>query len=174
MKINKKILTSLAVFIALILGLVFLVIFPLIEEIKKGSEEFQEIKKDSVLIEIKAENIEEIKQDYQNFESSLGEINKLFIDFNIPLDFVKFLEATALDSNLLIDISSVSAEEIKTDPWKSLSFQTNLKGSTIDFLRYIQKMELSPYLIEITDLSIRKKTEQEEGILFLSIKVYAK
>ncbi|MCK4781781.1 hypothetical protein KAS79_02535 [Candidatus Parcubacteria bacterium] len=172
MKFNKDIIVLLGIIGVVILGLMFLVILPLKDEIRESSEQFSEIKNNLALLEVKTENIEEIKQDYQSFRTDSDKINKLFIDFDAPLEFIRFLEKNAEDSGLLIKISSVSSMENEADFWPSLIFQMTLDGSSSDFLRYIQKIENSPYLIEITNLSVRKVENKVKANL--SIKVYAK
>ena len=171
---NKEIIIPLAVMALLILGVIFLAIFPLNKEIKKNFEELRELKNDLALLDVKTENIKEVKQDYQNFQANLGELNKLFIDFDAPLEFINFLEKNAKDLGLSVKISSVSSKEAKADPWPSLSFQMDLQGSSSVLLKYIQKLENSPYLIEITNLSIKRLEEQEEIGASLSIKTFAK
>ncbi len=175
---NKEILIPSAIIGILSLGLIFLVIFPLKNEIKKNSEEFNQIKNNLALLETKTEDIEEIKQDYQNFQTRIEQVNKLFIDFDAPLEFINFLENNAEDTGLSIEISSLSSKKIKEDPWPSLTFQMKLKGPSSNFLSYIQKLENAPYLIEITRLYIRK-LEQQEGVekgieANVSIKVFAR
>jgi len=66
------------------------------------------------------------------------------------------LDKTAENSKLLSDISSVSVKTSETDPWSSLGFQITLAGLLPDFLRFLEKIETAPYLIEVQNLTVKK------------------
>lgn len=60
-----------------------------------------------------------------------------------------------------IKISPSSATKIAKDPWPSINFQINAAGSFPNFLKFIDKLESSKYLIEIRNMNISRLTENE-------------
>lgn len=171
----KKILKILVIFIVLALVLIVFLIYPLFREIKKNSEELILEKGKLFSFETEIENLEQFKRVYQLLKPDLEKIDKLLINPEVPVDFIKFLEKTASDSEVFIEISPTSLKEAKSDPWPSLGFRISLTGSFPDFLKFLEKIESSSYLIEISNLNFKKISKKEKDIngnLFM--KVYTK
>lgn len=161
--------------ITLILILVF--IYPLFKGAKLNSLELISVKKELALFQDKAGGIEKLKTTYKKIEPDLEKIDQLFIDSEVPVNLIEFLEKTAKGSGLLIKISPTSLKPVEQDLWNSITFRLTLIGSFTNFLRFLEKTEASAYLIEIQDLFVKRLTEPEafEGVrTTLIIKVYAK
>jgi Tfp pilus assembly protein PilN len=176
----KKSLKISIVFIITIIFLIIFLIYPLIKEIKKSSEDFLALKKELILIKKEAEYLKEFEKKYQSLKLDLKKAKDLLINPELPVDFIEFLEKIAKDSEVLIEISSLAAKKIKEDPWPSLKFQIIGKSSFANFLKFLEKLENSPYLIEVENLSATKSKEELgelslAGIsINLSIKVFTK
>jgi len=156
----KKTLTISIIFgIALVL-IVFFIYF-LFAEIKKNSQDLILAKKELISLQAKIENLQNFKEIYKTLEPDLEKIDLMLIDLEVPIDFIKFLEKTGEDSGVLIDISPISIRKIETDPWPSIGFQIALTGSFPNCLKFLEKIETSPYLIEIQNLIIRRLTAEE-------------
>lgn len=158
---RKKIIISLITFGIVTLILIFLIISPLLNQIKENSEELILQKQELILLQEERKNLKEIETVYESYQLNLTKIDKLFIDSEIPIEFVSSLEELASTSQLLIKISPVVSKEVKEDPWSSLSFQLSLSGSFPDFLKFLKKLENSPYLIEVLNLNTEKLIETE-------------
>jgi len=161
MTLTKKIYLSLATFNILSLGLIFFLIYPLFIEIKKNSKDLISQKQTIQALEAKIENLEKFKILYQDLKPDLEKINTLFVDPEVPIEFISFLEKTSADCEVLIKISSAPAKKTKTDPWPSINFQIFTFSSFPNFLKFLEKLENSPYLIEISNLSIQRITEAD-------------
>lgn len=161
METNKKTLIISIVFGLIILALTCLIIYPLFRGIRKSSDDFITAKQDLILFQSRIENLGKIKKTYESWEGNLEKTEELFIDPEIPIDLIEFWEGIAKDLGILIDISYVSLKITEDDPWDSIGFQIIITGSFIDFLRFVEKIENSPYLIEIQNLIVKRLTEQE-------------
>lgn len=146
--------------ISVLLLAVFL-IFPLLNNIKKGADELVSVKKDLVLLKDKTSGLEEIKKTYEDWGIDFNKIEELFVDPEIPVDLMEFLEKTAINSGNSINISPVSLRTDGTDLWDSIAFQLDVTGPCFGFLKFLQKIESCLYLIEIKELNIKKLSEQE-------------
>ncbi len=153
---KKKIIVFSLAFGVAGLVLVCFVIYPLFKGIKKNSEEFIIAKRESILLQGKTGKIEQFRKTYEDLRPDLEKIDNLFTDSEVPIDLIKFLDKTAENSKLLSDISSVSVKTSETDPWSSLGFQITLAGLLPDFLRFLEKIETAPYLIEVQNLTVKK------------------
>lgn len=169
---NKKTIVFSIIFGIATLALIFVVINPLFKGIKKSSEEFITARKELVLSKEQAEKFEEFKEVYKELKPNLEKIDKLFINPEIPIDLIKFWEKQAKDSELSIKISPVFIDMPENDPWKSMGFRLTLIGSFPDFLKFLEKTETSPYLIEIQNLNA-EKTIQGVSVTLIT-KVYTK
>ena len=167
---------------AAIIFMVFMVLF-LFGAIKKNSLDLLSQKKALSDLKVKTENSEQLEGIYQNYKLNLEKIDTLFVEKENPIEFIEFLEKTANNSNLSLEISSLSSQKIESDPsagsgqapWNSLNLQLNTQAQFPDFLKFLEKIENSPYLIEVSNLNIKKTTKESLGVLaILSIKVYTK
>ena len=183
MDLRKKIYISSTIFGIICILLIVFAIYPVFREIKRSSEEFLSEKKNLILLSEEIKDLQESKKLYEVHQLSLEKINELFIDPEIPIEFIRFLEKNATDSQLLIEISPLPTTVPKKggELWSNLFFQISTKGSFPNFLRFLEKLENGPYLIEVINLnlkrSVEKKTEEvsASGInAVFSIKVFSK
>ena len=186
MTIKNKINLSLAVFIILSLSLILFLISPLFQGIKNDSKELISQKQKLISLETKIESLMKFQTLWQGIESDFQETEKLLIDPEVPVAFISSLETIAKDCQMTIKISSTPSSGTEKDSWSSLFFQISSATSFSKFLKFIEKLETSPYLVEISNLNVRKLTEAElkskefEGnslgdvAAALSLKVYSK
>ena len=167
MIINKKIYFSLA--IIFLLNLILIIISYLIfNGIVKDSEELSLQKDKIVSLTKQIQEQEKAFLLYRIYQKDFKDIENAFIEPDIPVEFVKFLEETASSSNIQLEISSASKIITKEDLWPSLHFQLSLEGPTSNFLKFLEQVELSPYITEVLDLTLNDKTAN------MTIKVFTK
>ena len=178
MKSNKKTIIFVIIFGIATLGLICFVIYFLLSDVKKDSQEFLAQKKDLVLLRSKIRSLEEFERIYQANQQNFEKIDRLFIDPEGPDDFMEFsdfLRKTAEDSQILISEEIPPAgpkKQIATDPWISATFPPfSFQGSLSNVAKFLEKLESAPYLIEISNFTIKRLTEKE--IEALSIQVLA-
>lgn len=154
-KINLSLIISTVVYIVLII----FVILPLFSGIKESSQELVSQKQILASFEAYLESLDKFKNLYFEIEPNVNKSSNLFIDPEVPVDFITFLETTASNSQLPTEISGAVPVEAGEDPWGGLVFQIISTGSFSKFLKFLEKLETSPYLIKIQGLSIRKISE---------------
>ena len=164
----KKIIVISIIFGIIVIILLCFVIYPLLNEVRKNSQEFILAKKELVSFKAETEEFEQSKEVYRSLKTDLEKIDQLFINSDVPIDLIKFWRETAKDSGLLIDISPILLEAGETVLWDSIGFRLDLIGSFSNFLKFLEKIETAPYLIEIQNLSAKTSNQ------FLTIKVYIK
>jgi len=186
MTLKNKINLSLAIFIILSLSLILFLIYPFLQGIKNDSKELISQKQKIISLETKIESLMQFQTLWQGIESDFQETEKLFIDPEVPVEFISSLEKISKDCQMAIKISSTPSNGTEKDPWPSLFFQISSATSFPKFLKFLEKIETSPYLVEISSLNVRKLTEAElkskefEGnslgdvAAALSLKVYTK
>ena len=171
----KKIYLSIAIFGIISALLVVFVILPLFKEIKAISQNLFFKKNKIVYLSEERENIKKIENLYKTYQSDLDRIENLFVDPEIPIEFIGFLEKTATDSQIKLEIfsmtrvaarggdeqSSATTKKTEQEPWQSLSAQLLVTGSFSNFSKFLHKLENGPYLIEVLDLNTKKLTERE-------------
>jgi len=176
---QQKIYTFLILFGAVIILLIVLIVHPLLREIKKNSEELLLQKTNLISFSEEIKNLGISKELYEKNRLNLEKISPLLIDPEIPIEFIGFLEKNASDSQLSIEISSMATAKKENELWPSLTFQILVAGPSPNFLKFLEKLENSPYLIEILNFNL-KKISGKEGIpsgsinAALLIKVFTK
>jgi len=163
MAIKKK-TTIVIILLAVYFLLIFFVIRPVLNEIKENSNEIVALKGNIANLEEKAENLKKFKNLYQEYEPDLDKIDNLFISSEVPVEFIAFFESLTMKYELENKISLVSFKESedKKETRPSLIFRINSKGSFLNFSRFLEKMEASPYLLEVQDFSISKTSRENE------------
>jgi len=142
-----------AILITSVFSLIFFLIYPIFQEIKKSSSGILEQKQKLLLLESRVENLEKFKNRYIEIEPDFIKTEELFIKADLPVDFIRFLEKTAKDSNVEAKISLSSSQQTEGQSWKNYPFQAAIQSSFPDFLRFLERLQTSQYLIEIRDLS---------------------
>lgn len=168
---NKKIMVSGIIFGIVIFIFIVLIIYPLFGAIRAESKELISQKNKQVELILKTENIKEFQKNYKDYQPNLKKIDNLFINSAEPINFIEFLEKEAANSRLSIKITPSAKKEKEEDPWPSMNFQLTLTGSFSNFLKFLEKLESSPYLIEVLNLNINKPAEKKL-VSNLLIKVY--
>lgn len=160
MNFKKKIYLSIIIFGIILVLLVVFLLHPLFLEIKKMSQETVSQKQVLASFAAEIENLEDFKRIYPAISSNLKKIDDLFINPELPIGFISFLEESAEQSQLIVRISPLPARRIKRTPWPFLTFQIKTTASFPGFLRFLDKIENSPYLIKIQNLTAIKVPER--------------
>jgi hypothetical protein len=161
MSIKNKINLSLIFFLISAIFLLAFLIYPLLKGIENYSKEIISQKKEALSLENKIKNIEEFRKNYAKTKPNLDKIETLFTNSEAPIDFISFLEKTSKDCHLTIKIVPIAIAKEGEEPWPSLSFSITSLGSFPNFLRFLEKLETGPYLIEIQNLGIKKLSDTE-------------
>jgi len=160
-KIKRTYLT-----ISLVLGLIILAdlffLFFLFGQIRDYSQLLSSGQKQIDLLEQERKELEKIKTFYKEERPNIEKIENVFVDSETPLGFIDFLEKTASDSGLAIEIPSIKKEAEKGF-FSSLTLEISLKGPFPNLMRFLEKMENSSYLIEILRTDIRRIEEKRLG-----------
>ena len=161
-KPEKKIYISLVISIGFFIILIFFIISPLMKGIKEYSRQLLLEKEKQASFTEEKRNIQGFEAIYQELEPELEKTNNLFVNSKVPIEFINFLEETAANSNISIKVSSVISKDVgEEDIWPFLHFHLQSSGSFPNFLRFIEKLENSFYLIEIYDLNIKRLGERD-------------
>ena len=158
---SKKILIISLIFGLTTLTLVGFWVYPFLKGIREDSAEIVEIKRNIISSKDKISRFGEIEKTYESLKGDLEKTEEFFVASQVPINLIQFWEKTAAESNISIDISPFISMSPETDPWNSISFQLNLDGSFSSFLKFLEKIENGPYLIEIKSLAIRKQSKKE-------------
>jgi len=167
---NNKIYITLLIFALVSLFLVIFGVWPLLEDIEKNSKELISAKNSIVVLNSEIDEIENFKSNYNIFKSNLEKIDQSFIDINYPVDFIKFLEDTASDCGVDLEINLPSSDQqVNT----YLMLQLSSEGTFSGILDFTKKIESGPYLIEIDNLTIQNSQVKGEMATF-NIKAFTK
>ena len=178
MKLKSK--TTLYSFLLLVgLGLIIgFLIFPLWSNVESKSSQLKQKQKKLAEVEAQNRRLNNLQQTLQKREEDFKALDNLFINKEAPVQFLEFLEDTAADSNVEIDISP-SAGNKSDEPWPPTFFKVEGVGDFEDCIKFATKLEYLPYLVEVQSLNLEKKVETKENEekiqktkINLSIKVY--
>jgi len=152
----KKIYLIVGATVIINLILIIFIVFPLIGNIKKISKDLVSQKSEIFLLEQREDNLKNLKKIYNSNQKNLEKIDAFSVDLNTPISFIGFLEKIAANSQAGIEISLTGE---KSGFKNSLSFSVSLGSSFPNFLKFLEKLENGPYLIEVSSLNIRRTIE---------------
>jgi hypothetical protein len=158
---GKKIFLVSLIFLLIFSFLVIFMIPSLTDSLKRDSDFFISLKKTISLTEGQIEDFENFRDKQSFYNSKVSEIKDFFINPEVPIAFLEFLEDKATELNLSIKISPINLTEQDEDPWDSLGFQIMVTGSPSNCLKYLEKVQLSRWLLEVRDLEIQKISERD-------------
>jgi hypothetical protein len=163
MTIEKKINISIIVFLGLIVLINVFVVYPLLKQINNDSQWLVSEKSRFLTLNKKIDDLKKFDDLYKDRGEMLKQIDDLFIDSEVPVDFIDFLEKTGSQSSVSIDIAPFSAGKSDNYSWSFLNFQVTINGSFPSFLLFLEKIENSPYLIEIQSLTVSQPAEAKQA-----------
>ncbi|MDO8435794.1 MAG: hypothetical protein Q7S82_00185 [bacterium] len=174
MTLQRKIylaIFSFFVLASLVAGFIFA---PLFLEIQKGSKELISQKAKISALELKIKNLKQSKNVYYGFNERLKEADKLFINSQMPVEFIVFLEKISKDSQIKTKISLAAFGQTEENTWPSLAFQIDAEGASSNLFRFFEKLENVPYLTEIQNITFNQSAEKNTVRALFSLKVYTK
>jgi len=155
---KKNIIIILAISGAMISILIIFGVFPLLKQIKENSGKIISIREEINLSDKHIKRFQEYKDNYNKLGLDLEKMDNLFVDPDIPVDLIEFWEEMAKNTELSIEISPFVPRKYETDVWNFIGFKIILTGSFSNFSKFLEKMETSPYLIEIQNLEMKELT----------------
>jgi len=174
---NKTNFTIIVFLILIVLSVVF-IILPIFQNINNSAKALISEKQNFSSLEADISNLERFKILYKDLEEILGKINNLFVDSEVPVEFITFLEDTSEKCQLKIDIVPSSEKKIQEGAWSYLNFQINTTGSFPNFMKFLEKLENSQYLVEVQSVNISKLTQEQKEVsnvrATFSVKVFVK
>lgn len=181
MKEKNKFQILIFLFLLLDILIFFFLIFPAFREIKKDSEQLLLQKKKFARYEAELAKFQNFESEYKNYLDNLKEMEKmlkenLFIEKDVPTEFINFCQKEAQRENLQIQITPIyrfdSQIEEKKEPFNSLNIEIIIEGVYPNLLRFLKRVENSQWLLEAQRLMLTKEKEKIRANLLL--KIYAK
>lgn len=176
---KKRIYLTLVVF-ALLFGFSLRFLFVSFSGMKAASEGFAFQKKAQELFRLRVKDFENFKENYPLYREVLAKIDKSFVSSGAPVGFIGFLEELASSSNLAMDVEPLNLGKTEGELWPPIGFRILPKGSFPDFLRFLEKLERSPWLVEIFQLNLervdedKKRLKEFEALKIGDVSVYLK
>lgn len=168
---NQKTIIAASALLVGILLFVALAVFPLLQGVKRDSKDLE----NQYLKLFQASSAETEVAEFLKFSQSNKEdfeaIENIFVDGETPVGFIQFIEKIAASSNLAVKITPGTPKKQKGVPWPTMDFQLSGSLGYPDFLRFLEKLENGPYLLQVQNTSLaRNRTFQgkENGAQDLS------
>jgi hypothetical protein len=159
--LKRKIFFILIILILIAFSLMLLLIISLTKDIRKNSEEFLLKRKALASMEREFQEFENFERNSAFYQSNLEKLDNLFLNPEVPIDFIQFLEEESGNLGLLIKIFPSIVTSRETDPWESIGFQILLTGSFPNSLKFLEKLQTSPWLLEIQRTEVQRISEKE-------------
>jgi len=180
LKINRKIFFIVAGFAAVAIALAAGLFFPLVGGIRKIAQTTAEFRAAAAVDDLRVDNAADFARFAKEEKENFLALAAVFADTAMPLDLIGTLENAAATAGARIEFLPLPAAP--AGGGSSLRLEAKISGSTPAILRLIEKIENSPYLIEIESVAIFSETPaasentEEAGLVQgrILLKIYAK
>jgi Tfp pilus assembly protein PilO len=117
-------------------------------------------------------DLEELRKDYQSLKQDLEKIDSLFLEPDNPVNFLNYLEKTALSSGVSIKTSGLSFKSDDGEPWPYLTLVVSFSSDFSNSSQFLARLGNSPFLVQIEGLNIKKTSDGVD--VSLPLKVFTK
>jgi len=145
----KTIKIILIIFCAAVVVFIASVIYPLISDIENEAQKFLLEKKTRTEFALRIDNLKKTE------DAPLRYPLVVPVTF---LDFLEFVEKEAAVSQISVKLNPHDSKG--QEPWPFFGFRLDLSGSFSDFVSFLEKMESSDYLINISSFTIIKGDQE--------------
>ncbi len=158
---KNKIYLILLLFVIINLLITLFFIWPLIEDVSKQSGKLIETNNKVFTFNEQIKRLDDFYSNKDAYINNFQFADQMLVDAKNPILIIKFIENTALQSDVSLDISLIpnSNNKINGDSWPSIQFQVTSIGSFANTLKFLNKLENAPYLISIQDLKISENED---------------
>lgn len=160
-ELDKKIIAAIIVFLAMIVLLFVLEVWPAFNAIKQSSEKLFLARREIAFVQTKSRQTAGLEQTLKSLGPDIFKVREAFIDPEMPVGLLHFLENTAIESNVLLDVSFRPQQGAEKTTLSFLAIQLSFNGSFTNCLKFLERIETSAYLTEIENLSIRRISEAQ-------------
>jgi len=169
--IKKKIIILVIIFVLIITGLAIFNFFPCWHQIRVLNQEVltqkQEVKQ---LLEIDKSS-SSLERNLAQAEEKIFLLHNSLLEKGQEVDFINFLENTALNHNLEQKINLTPPTKDKSKNLNQVSFpygelNLTLLGSFKNFLKYLRVLEASPYYISINKIDFCSESSSNFSNVF--------
>jgi len=136
--------------------LIIFVISPFIHSIQKNTKDLTAQKFEIFLLIESESNIENLKKVYQIRQKDMKEIEDSFVNPETPINFIRFLETIAADSQAAVEISLARDQSAFEN---SFFLDIALQSSFPNLQKFLEKLENGSYPIEVSSLNIKRGIE---------------
>jgi len=141
-----------AVFTIVIIFLILFFAFPYFKEIKQNSEELVSVKNNLASLGDQVSEVEKFEINYVSYRADLEKIDRLYVDSKNPAEFFEFLEKTADECQVAMEVSLAENSSSKASSF--VGFKIFSTGEFSKVLKFLEKLEAGQYLVEVQELSI--------------------
>jgi Tfp pilus assembly protein PilO len=161
---NKLVYLS-AIFVSIVVGVVFIAVLPTINEIKNLRKNIISKKIELEETLIKERNMSKLNEKVKIIEPKLEELNNIFINENKELEFITTLEGVAINNNVKQTINLMTESAIAENGYKKIPLNLSVTGNFINVVKYLTEIESLNYYIDIKNFNISSENKKIDGSL---------
>jgi hypothetical protein len=144
------------IFAAIAVVLSVFLIYPLLSDIQRGSQEILISRVNVVNSELQNQELDRFQKGYKNYQPNFAKADALIVDAKDPINFIKFLETTAANSGVTGDIKLISSHQQTLNNWPVSVFEIVSNGSFSGMMVFSEKLETGPYITSIQNMALKK------------------
>ena len=161
---KKSIYWLIIIFFSAFFVLWILVISPSFKKIRSISDRILSARVEAALLADQADNLTGFKKTYENLQSHIEKVSRQFVDYENPVEFVRFMETIAQNMNIDFKVTLYANEkDLGQKASGPARLQIQASGAFADLFRFYEKLEHGPYLLDFRKI-VFKRYNKGEGL----------
>ena len=175
MTVKKKIITALSVFVVFIALIIYFIILPTINDIKKISDAVYAERVELEIKYLRGQLLKKTIEDFEKIRPKKEKLSSVFIREGNELEFITALEKIASFYNLNQDLKLQSArdDKDKKNYYYAMPLTVNIQGEFTKTLEYLKSLEQLNYYFNISSLDVTASEQKNLVSTNLKGEIYA-
>jgi len=176
MKMNTKrnLLLAAALFLGAAFVFVSFVVYPVFRGVVHDHERALEQRREFVQLGEDREHLAEFERLFMREQSAFDQLERVFLDLRSPIEFFRFLDRSAEEFGITLEKTPGLPQTTPEEPWTYVDVHLEGEGTYPGALAFIEKIESSPYLLELKGLNFSKAEGQLLVRFSINTRIYAK
>lgn len=154
LNLKNKITAGLALWLAIILSLIYFIVLPTIKEIKTIGRTIEAEREDLEKKYIKGQSLKRLTENLNKIEPKLKLLDQVFINKNRELEFITSLESEANKSRVSQRINLSAPPKQENQNFQKADLKLFTKGGFLNQLEYLLSLEHLSYYINVKLLEL--------------------
>lgn len=151
---KNRFLVSALVFAVLLVGIILLIGWPALQEIRLIRTQVYEERVRLEKLYVRGQLQKKVRDNYAKIQDEISFLDNILLKENQELQYITAVEQAAVEQNVGLKINIGESKRAPESPLSTLAVNFELNGRWTDILRTLERLEAIPYYTNIKETSV--------------------